>query len=229
VQHKLLATLTAVGMLGMVPAAAAGIITFDEVGLSDGQNLAGTTGNPTDVPGITYGINVPTGPNGGTALVWDTQTSHGTGDSDIEGLFDDPSTPGDDAYNPGNILVLGNDTDEFPNDDPDGGSIEVVFSQLVSTFSVNLYDTGDSGSTGVEVFVNGASQGVFGDELGDNEFGTFTYGPGSGTITTLTFSGSGGFDDLRFRQVQVPVPATFALLGGGLVALGFALRRRRAG
>lgn len=223
--YKLLAPLAAAALLATAPASA-GIITFDEPGLSDGMDLGGTTGNPTDVPGVTYGVNVLPGPNGGNAIVWDTQNGHGTGDSDIEGLFDDPTTPGDDAYDPGNILILGNDDGIFPNDDPDGGTIEIVFSQRVSTFSVNLYDTGDSGATGVEVFVNGTSQGIFGGGLGDNEFGTFTYGPASGTVASLTFSGSGGFDDLMFTPV--PVPATVALLGAGLIGLGVATRRRRS-
>jgi hypothetical protein len=73
--------------------------------------------------------------------------------------------------------------------------------------------------------VDGASQGIFGGGLGDDQFGEFTFGPASGTITSLVFSGSGGFDDLQFRAV--PIPATLALLGVGLLGLGGLTRRRR--
>jgi hypothetical protein len=225
-QTKLLAALATISLLGMASASHAGIITFDEAGLTDGQDLDGTSGNLTNVPGITYGVQVTGGANAGQALIWDTQVSHGTGDTDIEGTFDDPSTPATESYNPGNIMILGNDNGPFPNDDPDGGTIEITFSEAVSTFSINLYDTGDSGSSGVEISVNGISQGFFGGGLGDNEYGTFTFAGGPSAVTSIAFDGSGGFDDLQFTQV--PTPATVGMLALGLAGLGFAARRRAA-
>ena len=206
-------------------ATAASMITFDEPGLSNGDNLSGQSGLATSGSAVTYSVSDTSGTL--DAFVFDTTPGVNPADTDLFATFDDPTTAMVEMFDPGNILVLGtiNGSGEV-NDSASGGSIDISFSQDVSTFSINLYDTGDSGSSGVTVFADGVSLGTFGGGLGDNEFGVFTFGPAIGTISRITLDGSGGFDNLQFTAV--PAPATLTLLGIGLVGAGVIGRRRRS-
>jgi hypothetical protein len=224
---KLLAAAAGIALLGLSPAAFAGVITFDESGLSNGDDLVSLTNLTISSSSVTYNVSV-SGANAGTALVFDTTNGENPADPDLFEPFTGVGGPLD----PGNILVIGNDqaTPGNVNDDPDGGTIEFVFSEAVELTSFRLFDTGDSGSTGVEVFLDGLSAGSFGGGLGDNEFSLFNVG---GTVTTASFAfdGSGGIDNISFDEIEgedeIPEPATLALVGAGLVGGGLLARRRR--
>lgn len=227
---RLMAAAAGIALLAFSPAAWAGLITFDEAGLSNGQDLASLSNLPTTLSSVTYNVSV-SGPNAGTALVFDTGTGVNPADPDIFQPFDDPTTAVVEALDPGNILIIGNDAAPGQvNDDPNGGTMEFVFSEAVEFTGFRLFDTGDSGSTGVEVFLDGVSFGMFGGGLSDNEFGQFSLG---GTVTTASFvfDGSGGIDNIAFDEIggedEIPEPATLALVGAGLLGGGLMARRRR--
>jgi hypothetical protein len=226
---KLLAAAAGIALLALSPAASAGVITFDEPGLGNGDNLVAETNLSISSSSVTYNVSV-SGANAGTALVFDTTDGENPADQDLFEPFSGVGGP----LNPGNILVIGNDlaTPGNVNDDPDGGTIQFVFSEAVELLGFRLFDTGDSNSTGVQVEIDGSvvAGGPFGGGLSDNEFGEFSV-LGTATTVSFTFDGSGGIDNIAFEEIggeeQIPEPATLALVGAGLLGGGFMARRRR--
>jgi hypothetical protein len=226
---KLLAAVAGIALLGLSPAASAGVITFDEPGLNNGDDLASETDLSISSSSVTYNVSV-SGANAGTALVFDTTDGANPADPDLFEPFTGVGGPLD----PDNILVIGNDqaTSGNVNDDPDGGTIEFVFSEAVELLGFRLFDTGDSNSTGVQVEIDGsvAAGGPFGGGLSDNEFGEFSLA-GTATTVSFTFDGSGGIDNIAFDEIgeeqEMPEPATLALVGAGLIGGGLMARRRR--
>jgi hypothetical protein len=211
----------------------AGIIDFEEFGNAAQLNGAGAL----NVPGtaVTYTVGVSGANTGVNALVFDTAPGVNPIDPDLTAPFDDPSTPGNDMFDPGNVLVLGTvqsggSNGTQVNDNAGGGTLTFVFSLPVSFLSIDVFDVGDSGATGVDISIDlgGGSLANFmnvGSGLGDNEYTTFNFAGGpTGSIAGFTLSGSGAVDNI---SVAVPEPATLGVLGIGLVGLGFAARRRR--
>jgi hypothetical protein len=227
VKKTLVSAIAVTVALGVSSAASAAMITFDDAnGFTHGDDLTTMTDLAVAGSGVTYNVGV-TGPNDNSALVFDTSLT-GTPDPDLEDPFDDPGTGATETLSPGNILIIGNNNGAV-DDDPDGGTITFTFSEEVSFVSFRLFDTGDSGSDGIDVTIedSGGSTTDFlnvGAGLGDNEFTEFSFGPTQGQIASFTFDGSGGIDNLNFTEV--PVPATLSLMGAGLLATGFAARRR---
>ena len=178
----------AVAMTGLSLAASAGVIDFEGSFYSEGDNLAGTTGNLITGSSITFGVTVAqpsSGSNAGTALIFNTQSlPPGSNDTDLLQPFDDPTTPGNDNFDPGNILVIGNNNGKI-DDDADGGTITFTFSEAVNFLSVDLFDTGDGNqspgvSNSVDITLLDAGGGTVGEflnvgaNLNDREFSTFT-------------------------------------------------------
>jgi hypothetical protein len=188
-------------------------------------------------------VTVSTNSNGDNdaAVVFDSNNPTG-GDDDLGAPFDNPFTMGDENFDPGNILVISEDSfgvvcDAFtclpPNDEREGGTITFDFAQAVNFLGFNAFDINDSESLTLELFGVGdallatITNGVM--TVADNEFLPFDLGAGvAGVIRAVfTFDGSGAIDDIRFEVEEIPVPAALPLLLTGLAGLGFASRRRK--
>ncbi|MEO0971686.1 MAG: PEP-CTERM sorting domain-containing protein [Pseudomonadota bacterium] len=205
----------------------AAVLTFEE--FNHGDDLVAMSDIAVPNTSITYNVSV-SGNNAGSALIFDT-AENGTPDPDLEAPFAERDENGDLTGNfldPGNILIIGNNNPNGDpvNDDPNGGTILLEFSQSVSFLSVNLFDTGDFNSeVDIELFDSvGNVLGSFlnvGQFIGDNEYTTVTLS-GFGSIASFTLTGSGAIDNL---VVAVPEPTSLALLGLGVLA-GAGLRRR---
>ena len=115
------------------------------------------------------------------------------------------------------------------------GSYEVVFQYLPRTSTEN--------DNNIEVYVDGASQSLMTNMIGDvagtrppiTDWQEVSFGfsvDGTDNLYGLTFGAAGqgnelgGFVD-AVSVTKVPVPATLAFLGLGLVGLGTVVRRRK--
>lgn len=234
-QHRKLNSLLAVGAiagyLGFASSAEALIVLGfeqDAFGndLAHGDIISDNSG--LIFPGLNITVS---GSNSGNALIFDTSLSN-TADPDLEAPFDDPNTAILEMFEPGNVVIIGNDNGDV-DDDPDGGVITFDFQIPVAFVSFDYFDTDDGGTTLIveieDTLGNIISTGVIsgGEVVGDNEFSTFNFAANSGQeIARFALTGSGAIDNVAFA---VPEPTTLGLLGAGLVVSGLALRRRRAG
>lgn len=159
------------------------------------------------------------------AWIFDT-TLDDTRDSDLEGPFTSDGQNYDIVA--GNALIIQEHRNTAPDDDGNGGWINLRFSQAVSFLGFDFLDDEDviaRDNNGNRVLVGPGDGSQF-----DNYW--TTSGPLAwSNVTNLRFNfghDSGAIDNLRFEVSQVPVPASLPLLLVGVGALGFVARRRKA-
>jgi len=220
----------AASFLTMISAANATII--DLSGFSNGETF--DTG---DIAGLT--VTTVTD-NGGAAddFAFVLDTNNPGSDGDLAAPFDDPSTIGDENFNPGNVLALAEEAcggGFCPvNDNGSGGTMEWVFNRNLVFNSLNVYDF-RQGELKIDLF-NDLNVLVFsamvpgfntdtGNATDDNLFATIDIGGIAFRRAVFDFGGSGAIG--TFDIQEVPVPAALPLLLSGLAGLGFARKRRK--
>ncbi|MGH0031968.1 MAG: PEP-CTERM sorting domain-containing protein [Myxococcota bacterium] len=244
-QRRTLALSMTLLLLAALPAASTTTITFS--GTAHGEVV------DTDFAGQGLASIVVTNIGGGPNLgiTFDT-TETGTMDPDLEDPWSGGNLPSNTLL--GNILVIqenatgcGDDVCDVPDDEGTrpAGSIELIFSQPVTTFGFDLIDvegtSGPDDENGSIVFHDGLSTftitwddfesgGAFevaGLVFGNNHINRIPeISPGDVGLTkfdkvVINMGGSGGIDNLI-----IPEPATALLVALGCA--GFAVARRRA-
>ncbi|MGI9291139.1 MAG: VPLPA-CTERM sorting domain-containing protein [Gammaproteobacteria bacterium] len=186
-------------------------------------------------------VNLKAGPD--LAVIFDTGFTNGT-DEDLASPFSSPNPQLDQAFDPGNVLIIQERNNCDVNaglcdvaDDQAGrrtGEIEFVFNQAVTMQSVDFFDVefnendNDPDSqvrlfdiNDVEILPNTFFVPNTG---GDNQWNQLVFGDVGGVKRMVVeFNGSGALDNVAY----VPIPASVWLLGSALGAL-FGWKRRRA-
>lgn len=204
--------------------------TVDFSGFSAGDILRGTTdlGN-----GIIANVNAAGGaPN--IAAIFDTNNPTG-GDVDLASPFVN-SVTGEvrDDFNNALIVQENNNTPIVPDDRGAGGILNFQFASLFRFGTVSLLDVREASF--VDIFLNGtrterrfitaALQSDTSDFVTPNQFTTVDFGGAVGDRLRVTFSASGALGE--FEASPVPLPAGLPLLIGGIGALAWLKRRKRA-
>ena len=215
---KILAA-TAVATLGLVGAAHASTVTFDEY--EHGDIITSLD--------LAYGVTATVTANGRSnsspdqAWIFDT-TLDNTADPDLEGPF---TTDGlKFGHIAGRALIV-QEHGGVPDDDGNGGWIKFSFSRAVTFLGFDFLDDED-----VVARDNNGNKIVVGQPAGkayDN------YVTSSGllaweNVTQLKFNfgkDSGAIDNLHFEIAPVPVPASLPLLLAGVAGFGVMSRRRK--
>lgn len=218
------------------------IVSFDNQGFVEAENLQGVTKSIAGLPDITFsadpndGAGVPTIFNTNcNGLRFDFARPDCSGnDGDLSSPF-----PGDgiDTLEAFNALILNESDDPSgdngPNDDPSGGMITLTFGGQVQLLRLDLLDLGDGNELdGLTIMVDDVTV-LTGATVAENGFFR-THTPDEspfGTVFKFTFEGSGAIDNLVFNtpsdSTVVPVPASLPLLLGAMGMIGWVGRRRR--
>jgi len=224
-------------MLLIAPVAQANVLTFDEPAF-----VHGTVVNSQYAPFVTISAqNLGGGPN--LAVAFDSTMSN-TQDPDLEGPFDSNNGALADNFDPGNILIIqenstgcADGTCNSPDDEGSrpAGIITFQFAQAIELLSLDFFDieTVEDGATpnnrirlydiaDSEVFANTYYTPPTG---GDNLWNQVVFGQGLSGIARIDIymGGSGAVDNLVYNVV--PVPAAIWLFGSALLGfIGFSRR-----
>ncbi len=227
-------------LLLAVPAAQAGVLTFDEAAFIHGTVVDNEYAPFVDISAT----NTGGGPN--LAVAFDSRLS-GTRDDDLEGTFDSNNPALADNFDPGNILIIqenntgcGDGTCNSPDDEGSrpAGIISFEFNQVIELLSIDFFDVepAENGSTlnnRIRLYDNSDTE-VFAntyytpDTGGDNLWDQVVFGgasPGLAGIKRVDvyFFFSCALDNLTYKVV--PVPAAVWLFGTALLGfIGFSRR-----
>lgn len=193
------------------------IIDFDD--LNPGDNGATLVSG-----GVTFSAGAVTG-EGSLLAIFDTNCNSGgfptcTGDN---GLGDDD---GDLAFpNTGrNEVLIINDQIPYdpnigPDDEENGGNINVEFGMDVFIFDLEFLDIENTVST-VEAFLNGSSVQIFSIVMGGNNTASITsLGGIVADALIIHFDGSAAVSTIEYSAVPIPAALPFFMGGLGLLAL----------
>ncbi len=213
-------------MVAMLATCLAGAANSETITFSDFEHGDLIANGQFDFGGITGTItttNFGDGPD--TAQIFDTGFDGKTSDPDLQNPTE--TTTGD-VYTGSNILIISENGDSSdPDDEAGGGTVVLVFDELIEFLGITLLDSETRYNNEIDVQVDGGVYALEDITTGNHHYQEFT---GFSYVTqsiTVTLGGSGGFDNIQIAPVPVPVPASAALLLGGLGGLA-AMRRRKA-
>ncbi|MDC1286486.1 PEP-CTERM sorting domain-containing protein [Gammaproteobacteria bacterium] len=225
----------------LAPAAQADVLTFDE-----GFFTHGTVVNSQYSPLVSISAqNIGGGPN--LAVAFDSSLNN-TRDGDLESPFNSNNPNLADNFNPGNILIIQENSVgcldgicDLPDDEGSrpGGVIEFRFTKVIELLSMDFFDieTAENGSTlanRIRLFDTADAEILPNtfytpDTGGDNLWDQILFNQGVTGVARIDvyMGGSGAIDNLVYNVV--PVPAAVWLFGTALFGFfGFSKRKKAA-
>lgn len=183
--------------------------------------------------------NLSSGPD--LAVVFDS-TLTGTRDPDLEGAFNSDNLALEDRFNPGNILIVqensvgcGSGICSLPDDEGSrpGGIITFDFAQAITLESIDFFDVegAETANNAIRLFDSAGDELLVGTFFtpntgGDNLWDQVVFNVTGISKIEVNFGGSGALDNLVYSVSEVPVPAAAFLFAPAL--LGFMGLRRNA-
>lgn len=229
---KKLMSFAAVAAISLAAQANASVVDLNSGAFANGEILT------NQIAGLTVSA---TSTGGGSAndfaFIFDTENA--IGDGDLAAPFDDPSTPVDEGFRPGNVLAIGETCNAGAgtcdvDDNGPGGVINFDFASDVIFNSISLFDFVTDELT-IDLFdmddnlvfsITGPTQNNdTGNAVDDNLFSTLDLGGAVFRSAVFTFDGSGTIGN--FDITAVPVPGALPLFFSGVAGLAFARRQRR--
>lgn len=192
----------------LATSAGAATINFDDFDhgtlFENGQfNFNGLTG--------TIVIDNPRGPD--LAQIFDTSVKFPTEDPDLQNPTN--ATTGE-VYTGGNAMIISENGDSTnPDDEARGGSISLIFGQLVEFTGITLIDTETRFGNEADVQVDGDVFAVKDAAVGNNQYQVYDGFSYTTNTIKVSFGGSGAFDALEVTPVApVPIPGFCCLVVG---------------
>ena len=229
---KKLMSFAAIAAVSLTAQANASVVDLNSGAFANGEiltnQIAGLTVSATSNGG---------GSSNDFAFIFDTENP--IGDGDLAAPFDDPSTPVDEGFRPGNVLAIGETCNAGAgtcdvDDNGTGGVINFDFASDVVFNSLSLFDFVTDELT-VELFdlnnnlVFSITAPNINNDTNNNPdnnlFSTIDLGGTVFRSAIFTFNGSGTIGD--FDITAVPVPGALPLFFSGVAGLAFARRQRR--